>query len=251
VYASFPARGGFPGHQYQAVLRLPGRFLVSALRFRAWPQAPPLWLLRVGLRDGENGRSVGVSLASAHASDEVRLAHVAATPRVSLFELRRGVGPAWVVESLRRLPDRSRVLDLLRSPTRLGVDARREALAAQADVKDLELPPGSRSAPADVAVARGGRIVVRASGPGLLVVSEGFDAGWTARVDRRPARVFRVNGDRMALVLGEGHHRVVLRHHARGLVLGAALALAALAGLAVAAQRERRRPGLTPVDRAC
>ncbi len=84
------------------------------------------------------------------------------------------------------------------------------------------------------------RIVVRAAGPGLLVVAEGYDPGWTATVDARPARIVRVNGDRMAVALGEGHHRVVLRHHARGLVAGAALALLALAALAVAVARERR-----------
>ena len=40
VHASFPAREGFTGHQYLGVLRLPGRFAVSSLRFRAWPGAP-------------------------------------------------------------------------------------------------------------------------------------------------------------------------------------------------------------------
>ena len=170
VHASFPAREGFTGHQYLGVLRLQGRFAVSSLRFRAWPGAPPLWLLRAGLRDAEAGRGVGLSAASAYVSDEVRLAEAAGTPLVSLFEVRRGIGPAWVVESLRRLPDEARVLDVLRSPTRLGVDARREALATETDARGVVLPPGSRSSPADLARAAGGRIVVRAAGPGLLVI---------------------------------------------------------------------------------
>ena len=99
-------------------------------------------------------------------SDEVRLAEAAGTPLVSLFEVRRGIGPAWVVDSLRLLPDAERVLDVLRAPTRLGVDTRREAIAAEADVRGVALPPGSRSQAADVARAAGGRIVVRAAGPG-------------------------------------------------------------------------------------
>ena len=74
---------------------------------------------------------IGVSTAAAFVSDEVRLAEAAGTPLVSLFEVRRGIGPAWVVESLRRLPDAARVLDVLRAPTRLGVDTRREAIAAR------------------------------------------------------------------------------------------------------------------------
>lgn len=241
VHTSFPAREGFTGHQYLAVLPLPGRFAVASLRFRAWPGAPPLWLLRAGLRDAASGRGAGLAVASAYVSDEVRLAEAAGTPLVSLFEVRRGIGPAWVVESVRLLPDEARLRDVLRAPTRLGVDAQREALATEADFRGTALPPGSRSSPADVARATGGRIVVRAGGPGLLVVSEGFDPGFSARVDGRETRVLRVNGDRMGIVLPEGTHRVVLQHRARG--LGAGLLAAALAGcgLALAWLAERRR----------
>jgi DNA processing protein len=71
-----------------------------------------------------------------------------------------------------------------------------------------------------VARATGGRLVVRAEGPGLLVVGEGYDAGFSAKVDGRPARVLRVNGDRMGVALGGGTHRVVLPHRARGLAAG-------------------------------
>ncbi len=241
VHASFPAREGFAGHQYLGVLRLQGRFAVSSLRFRAWPGAPPLWLLRAGLRDAETGRGVGLSVTSAYVSDEVRLAETAGTPLVGLYEVRRGIGPAWVVESLRRLPDEERLLDVLRSPTRLGVDARREALATEKDARGVVLPPGSRSSPADLARAAGGRIVVRAAGPGLLVLSEGYDPGFTARVDGRTAPILRVNADRMGVVLEEGTHRVVLTHRARGLSAGLALAALGAAGLAAAFLAARRR----------
>lgn len=233
VHSSFPAREGFTGHQYLGVLRLPGRFAVASLRFRAWPGAPPLWLLRAGLRDTETGRGVGLSVASAYMSDEVRLGEAAGTPLVSLFEVRRGIGPAWVVESLRRVADESRLMDFLRAPTRFGVDARREALGTEEDVRGVVLPPNSRSSPADLTRAVGGRVVVRAAGPGLLVLGEGFDPGFSARVDGRPAPVLRVNGDRTGVVLEEGTHRVVLIHRARG--LGTGLALAALAAAALVA----------------
>jgi len=231
VHSSFPTREGFTAHQYLGVLHLQGRFAVSSLRFRAWPGAPPLWLLRAGLRDAETGRGVGLSVASAYVSDEVRLAEAAATPRVSLFEVRRGVGSAWVVESLRRLPDETGLMEVLRAPTRHGVDARREALATEADARGVALPPDSRSSPADLARVAGGRIVVRAAGPGLLVLGEGFDPGFSAHVDGRAAPVVRVNGDRTGLVLPEGTHRVVLTHRVRGLGTGLALAALAAAGL--------------------
>jgi hypothetical protein len=251
ILESFPVREGFAAHHYLGVLRLPGRFAVVALRFRAWPGAPPLWLLRVGLKDETTGRAVGVGLTSGYLSDEGRLREAAGTPLVTLFEVRRGIGPAWVVESLRRLPDAERVADFLRSPTRLGVDSRREALAAEADVEGVALPSATRSSGAVVARAVGGRLIVRAAGPGLLVVAEGWDAGWKVWVDGVPRRALRVNGDRLGVVLAEGTHRVVFRHRARGLGFGVGLALLGAAGLAMGfgVERHRRRPQLDVADR--
>ena len=60
-------------------------------------------------------------------------------------------------------------------------------------------------------------------------------------MDGRAAPIVRVNGDRMGIVLGEGTHRVVLTHRARGLLAGLVLAALAVAGLAGAFLAERRR----------
>ncbi len=248
ILKSISTREGFPSHQYLGVLDLPARYALVGLRFRAAPGAPPLWLLRLGLHDGATGRDIGVGLASGYLSDMVRLREAGGTPRVTLFEVRRGVGPAWVVDSLRRLPDAARVSDFLRSPTRLGVDSRREALAVARDVEGVTLPPQSRSSGAVLARAIGGRIVLRAAGPGLLVLAEGWDPGWAVRVDADPGRVLKMNGDRLGVVLPEGTHRVVFRHSARGLDWGVLLALLAGAGLAGALLRERTsRAGSVPV----
>lgn len=224
VHARFTTGQGVAGNQYLARLPLGARYAVRSLRLRALPGAPPLRIVRAGLYDAELSRGVGLATASAFVSDEVRLAEAAATPLVSLFELRRGIGEAWVVERLRRLPERARVLEVLRAPTRLGVDARAEAVAAEADARDVALPRGSRSQAADVARAEGGRIVVRAAGPGLLVVGEGYDPGFEARVDGVLTRVLRVNADRLGVLLQEGTHRVVLTHRARGLAAGVVIA---------------------------
>jgi hypothetical protein len=240
VHASFTTGQGTTGNQYLAVLRLPGRYAVRSLRFRALSVAP-LRLVRAGLYDAEASRATGLSTAAAFVSDEVRLAEAAGTPLVSLFEVRRGIGRAWVVESLRRLPDPARVLDVLRAPTRLGVDTRREALAAEADVRGVELPSGSRSQAADVARATGGRIVVRAAGPGLLVIGEGYDPGFSATLDGFGVRVLRVNGDRIGIVLHEGTHRVVLTHRARGFQAGLVIAALTTTALVASALRAARR----------
>ena len=193
------------------------RFAVRSLRFRAVPGAPPLRLVRAGLYDAEASRATGLSTAAAFVSDEVRLAEAAGTPLVSLFEVRRGIGPAWVVESLRLLPDAQRVLDVLRAadPARRrhatrgdcrgGRRARRRAAPGQ------PLPGGGRRA------GRGG--AHRSAGSGTRAA--GDRRGLRPRVPgpRRgfEARVLRVNADRIGVVLQEGTHRVVLTHRARGL----------------------------------
>ena len=175
ILQSFPVRDGFEGHQYLGVLRLPGRFAVEGLRFRAWPGAPPLTLLKAGLRDGQTGRDQGVGLASGYLSDEVRLMEAAGTPLVTLFEVRRGVGPARVVSSLRRLPDDRRVRDFLAlaDPAR-GRQRSRGARGRGRRGRRRPCRPEAVSSGAVVARARGGRLVVRAAGPGLLVLVRGM-----------------------------------------------------------------------------
>jgi len=70
-------------------------------------------------------------------------------------------------------------------------------------------------------------------------VTEGFDPGWEAEVDERPARLLRINGGVMGLVLREGTHRAVLQYRARGLAPGALLAALAALGLARATLRRQ------------
>ncbi len=148
-----------------------------------------------------------------------------------LFEVVRGLGRAWVVESVRRAPDEETLLRLLRSSTRAGIDARRQALVVAAEADGLELPPGSRSSRAELGRQEGSRLELRAEGPGLLVVTESWDPGWSAAVDESAAPLFRVNGGALGVVLTEGTHRIVLRYEARGLAVGALLSALAAASL--------------------
>ena len=240
VAFSFPVAGAaYEGHHYLATLRLPARYALDGLRFQALPGTPPLSLLRVGVVDGATGRAVGLSLTAAYVSDTVRLAESAATPNVRLFEVLRGLGRAWVVESLRLVPDEPTLQGLMRGPTRAGIDARLQALAVAEDALGVELPAGSRSSRADLAREVGGRLELRAEGPGLLVVTEGFDPGWSAEVDEHPVRLLRVNGGVMGVVLLPGTHRIVLTYRARGMVAGALLAALAAAGLVGAVVRRQ------------
>jgi hypothetical protein len=233
VLESFSAPGGFEGHHYLGVLPLPGRYLVDGIRVQRVASPGRFTVSRLALLDPESGRATPVSLAAGYVSDSARFREAAATPGVRLFESTPTVGPARVVERLRALPDDEAVLAALAAPTAAGIDPRREALATQSDARGITLPPESRASRAEVARAGGGRLEVRAEGPGLLVVAQGFDPGWSARVDDRPASVVRVDHAQLGIVLPAGPHHVALRYRARGLLAGAWLAAAAAAGLAL------------------
>jgi hypothetical protein len=219
--------------------RLPGRYHIDAIRVERIPGEGRLTLTRAGVQDEATGRSTGVSLVSAWVSDRARLREAAATPFVRLFEVVTGPGPAHVTPGLWIVSSDEAVLGALRSVGASGLDPWREALAVASDVEGVALPAGGEAIRAQIARIGSGRLDVRAAGPGLLVVAEGWDPGWAARVDGRPARVLRVNHAQMGVPLEPGLHRVVFEHRIRGLGAGIACAATALIGLGLASWRTR------------
>jgi hypothetical protein len=235
VLESFAAPGGFQGHHYLGVLPLPGRYLVDGIRVERLEGPGRFTVSRLAVVDPQTGRATPVSLAAGYVSDATRLREAAATPAVRLFESTATVGPARVVERLRVLADDDAVLGAMAAPT-LGVDPRREALATARDAQGVPLPAAGRASRAEVARAGASRLEVRAEGPGLLVVAQGFDPGWSAQVDGQEAALLRVNHAQIGVPLEAGTHRVTLHYRARGAWAGAWLAAAAAAGLALGAR---------------
>jgi hypothetical protein len=240
VFESFRVESAdFTGHRYLGVLRLSGRYLVDGIGIESIPGTGRLSLFRMGLFDAGSGRAVGISAASAYVSDSVRFKEAAATPLVRLLEVRASLGRARVVDGLRRLPGDEAVLAALRAPLVLGIDPRREALVSDEDVLGFVMPAGARTSRAVVARASPSQMELRAEGPGLLVVSEGWDAGWSASLDDSPARILRVNATHLGLALSAGPHRVAFTHRPVGFRAG--LATGALGALALASYALRRR----------
>jgi hypothetical protein len=231
----FPVRAGIETRErrHLGAVKLPVPWTIDGLRLEAVDGPFRLSLHGLGVVDSTTGRGAGLALPAAYVSDTVRLREEAATPRVRLFGVNRGLGRAWVVDSLRRLGDEATLLRFLREPTRRGVDTRREALVLSSEAEGIDLPAGSRSSRAEVARESAGRIDLRAEGPGFLVVTEGFDPGWKATVDGSRAPLTRANAVHMGVVLGPGTHRVELVHRPRGLFAG--LFLAGLGVLALVA----------------
>jgi len=84
--------------------------------------------------------------------------------------------------------------------------------------------------------------------PGHLVVLEGFDRGWSARVDGQAVEPAVANGVFLGVPLGAGRHHVELVYRPRGLLAGAALSGLALAAGGLLLALRARRPKAAMAD---
>ncbi len=110
-----------------------------------------------------------------------------------------------------------------------GFDPRREVVLE--DVARSE-PAGFRGA-ARVVETRADRVVIEteANAAGFVVLLDGFDAGWLARLDGEPRPVLRANAVFRAVAVPEGVHRVEFVYRPRGLLLGLGVAALSLLGV--------------------
>jgi len=223
------------------VFSLPGRYSVDGVKVEAGDEPGRLMLTRVSVIDDATGLGTGASAISGYVSDRSRLREAATTPFVRLFEITASPGLAHVAEALWVVSSEDAVLGGMRALEASGLHPGREAIALEEDVAGITVPTSSRASRALLARARGGNLDVRASGPGLLVIAEGWDRGWSAAIDSEPTAVLRVNHAQMAVVLEAGVHRVTLRYQPRGFYSGLVLAVAASLILLVLMLLERRR----------
>jgi hypothetical protein len=84
---------------------------------------------------------------------------------------------------------------------------------------------------------------VEADGRSVVVLRQGYAAGWSAHVDTRPALLLRADGRHCAIPIEAGRHRVLLSYSPPGLVpgIGLGLASALVLGVAFAWPARRRR----------
>ena len=103
----------------------------------------------------------------------------------------------------------------------------------------------------EVVLRKPDRLRVRTdfTAPGYLVLLEGYDPGWRARVDGRPADVRRANMVFRAVAVPAGSHVVDMVYRPRSVVVGGAVSCAALlaALLLIAGSRFARSVGEPPV----
>jgi hypothetical protein len=135
---------------------------------------------------------------------------------------------------------RAALVDPSFDPRRVAVVERSErAAAALADSAPVH---GS----VRVADQSNARVVVQAEldRPGLVVLNDNWSAGWSVRIDGKPAEEVRVNDVMRGAVVGAGTHELEWRYRVPGLRAGALLSLlglaALLAGLVVLWRRRAR-----------
>ena len=131
-----------------------------------------------------------------------------------------------------------------------GTDLHRVAFLAGR--LDAALDPGTGTGAEfvrfDADGANGMDLSVRASGRGLLVLSEFDYPGWTATVNGRAARVWKVDGMLRGIVVPGGESSVSLRYRPASIFVGAGMTLAMFGGGLVMAVwfvvRRREKQGL-------
>ena len=233
------SEGGAQRYSYEGTFSLPGRYYLDGVGIERAPGAGNLVLGDVILYDAVGGRANVSSNVGRYLSDASRFREAAATPSIRLFEVPASGGRARVVAKARVLPADADVLASMRGKGQ-PVDPLKEALLTDADARGAVLPTDGRASAADVVRLEPGLIEARAEGPGLLVVAESWDPGWTAALDGRRVRLLRANHAQMALTIGPGLHRAVLRYHIPGLSGGFGLGVLGALVLLGVWVRERR-----------
>jgi hypothetical protein len=153
---------------------------------------------------------------------------------VYLYQNQSAYPRAWVASDARPAPPDARVV--LEAPT---FDLRRVAFVdlASASSSDLNLQPAKIPGEATAVVASddGDRVVVEATGPGVLVLNDRWAPGWYASVDGIDVPVWRVDGILRGVPLTTGAHQVIFAYRPEGFWRGVWVAIASAAALAVIA----------------
>jgi hypothetical protein len=131
--------------------------------------------------------------------------------------------------------------DALRTLIDPAFDPAREVLLDEGAPRD---PPRGFGARVRIVSARADRALLEAEmeHPGFVVLTEGYDPGWRARIDGRPAPVLRANLGFRAVAVGPGRHAIEYVYRPASVRLGAGLFALGLLGFAAAALGRARRP---------
>jgi hypothetical protein len=166
--------------------------------------------------------------------------------------------PRAVVVSAQRVAGDA--ADALRAVSNQGFDARRSVVTEQVMPRLARLGGSTHGAPAPPGAAtitsyQPERVQIRVTStrPGALVLDDSYAPGWSATVDGRPARVYRVDYVLRGVPVGAGAHTVIFTYEPTSWrvgwivsVLGAVIVFAALLGGWRRRRQLERRVSWTP-----
>jgi hypothetical protein len=148
---------------------------------------------------------------------------VAGETEVMVFENRRALPRAWVVETVTPMPEPEaiRTVKTSKSPDGTSFDALHAALVDSSHVPPtLTFSAGAWA----VSVGRVGdgdiEVGVTSQGGGFLVLSENAYPGWRARIDGSEAPIYRADVTLQGVVVPAGTHRVDFTMESRSLRWG-------------------------------
>jgi hypothetical protein len=245
----------FEGHTYIASFSLPDRIYIWGGDLTVVPVdgAPQLTLslARLTLADGALAfplRSEWLKKESAADTERVtaepdkrtptRWERVADTGQVAIFENLRRLPRAWLVSGELVATEEQELAVIRSGKTPDGAAWDPLATALVESSTGLNFPqsaqPSGQERSANVIVAEPNRVEVRtaADTPSLLVLSANHYPGWRAFVDERPVEVVRVNYNQRGVALPAGNHDVRFVYQPKSVMVGLAVSLLTLVGLA-------------------
>jgi hypothetical protein len=154
---------------------------------------------------------------------------------IQVFRVPRPLARTFAVGRARRADGLAGLTALL-SP---DFEARDEVVLSQSD----PLPPAdSFVGTSRVVASTATRVTLEASlnAPGYVVLLDGYDPGWLAEVDGKPAPVLCANVAFRAIALPAGHHVIQLVYRPRTVLVGLTLSATTLLALLGAALRLHR-----------
>ena len=141
--------------------------------------------------------------------------------REELFVYRNDISIRWpaVFHHVKSVPDLDAALTWLQSG-----DLSREAVVIGGRSLD-----GPRAyTPAELLHSTPNRLVLRATGPGLLVVSDYIHPGWYATVNGHGVEIVAADGVLRGVYLDEGEHEIEMVYRPRAVTVGAGITAVAL-----------------------
>jgi hypothetical protein len=192
-------------------------------------------------RAAERPPALAELLATLEPAGTCRLAGSGAPASVALYTNPRALPRAFVVSHWSTATDPETALQALLAP---GFDARRQAVVEGAAPE----PPVAGGGPGEAAIEEYAptRVVVRArsQGPGLLVLTDAWDADWSARLGGEAVAIHPTDGLFRGVFLPPGESEVVFRYRPRAFYAGAGISGAALLGFALAWRSVARQRAL-------